>query len=464
MINKLLLSLFCISFTYANSTKITQTKDLSLTIYNNNLAMVNETRDINIKNNKKQELIYEGIASSVIFESIIPTFSKQTTLYSQNYKYDILSLNKLLQKNINKIVKYKVQTAQFKYKIKSAKLLSTNPIMLKNDKYIISNIDAKDIVFDKIPEDLLTIPSLVWEIKSKKGKQDIKLNYLTRGISWKSDYILNLDDKNSLSAWISIVNNSGAVYKNANIYCIAGDVKTVNKSNNYNTRAYSKMSLDSVASAKVSQKEFAGYHLYKIPFKQTLNNKQKKQIRFMNKKDINIKEYASITNNIYTYRFKNINNIKFNHKIDIQNKLSNNMGIPLPKGIIRVYKNDNEISHFIGQDNLKHTAINEKISLNIGKYFDITQKITQVKFHKTKHSVKSKYKRVIKNSSSKSQTIKILENNYSNNIKSIENKNNCKENCSIKKVGLNSYEYTIKLKPKSQYELETKYDIEYERY
>ena len=464
MKSKLLISLIFASSLFATTTKINKTKDLALTIYNNNLAMVNETRDINLKYSGKQELIYEGIASSVIFESIIPNFSKPTTLYSQNYKYDILSLNKLLQKSINQTIKYKIQIAPFKYKIKTAKLLSINPIIVKQDNQIISDIKAKDVIFDEIPVDLLTKPSLIWEIKSQKGIQSIKLNYLTSGISWKSDYILNIGDKNSISAWISIVNNSGANYKNANIYCIAGDVKTTNVKKYYPQRIYKNKSFAQLDSLKVSKKEFSGYHLYKIPFTQTLNNKQKKQINFINVDDIKINEFASISNNIYLHRFKIISNIKFNHNIEFENKLSNNMGLALPKGIIRVYKKDKEISHFIGQNEITHTPKNNTVSINIGKYFDISQKIIQIDYKRKKYNVASKYKRIIKNNSNKTKIIKIVENNYSNNIKKFENINNCKENCSMKKIGLSNYEYTIKLKANTQYDLITEYKIDYERY
>jgi len=458
MKTKIFLGLLCTSILFANTTKVTNTKELSLSIYNNNLAMINETRDVNIKSNKKQELIYEGIASSVIFESIIPTFSKPTTLYSQNYKYDILSLDKLLNKNINKTVKYKVQIAPYKYQIKKAKLLSTNPIILQTSNNIISNIKSSDIVFDTIPEDLLTLPSLIWETKGKQGKQEIKLNYLTHGISWKSDYVLNLDKTNTLTAWISITNNSGASYKNANIYCIAGDVKTSN--HKPVRRMYKKMMAMDASAPTITQKEFAGYHLYKIPFTQTLHDKQKKQISFLNIQDIKIDEYASISNSMYLYRFSSMNNQKFDHKISFKNKLSNNMGIPLPKGTIRVYKKDNDISHFIGQSNISHTPKNQTISLSVGKYFDITQKITQLEFSQTKSSVMSKYKRVIKNNSNKTQIIKIQESNYNNNIKSLKNINNCKENCSMKKTDLHSFEYTITLKPNTSYTLMTKYQID----
>ncbi len=463
MKNKIILTLLTTSILSANSTKINNTKDLSLSVYNSNLAMINETREFELKNNSKQDLIYEGIASSVIFESIIPNFSKPTILYSQNYKYDILTLDKLLSKNINKTIKYKVQVDNFKYKIKEAKLLAIDPIILQSQGQIISGINKTDIIFDKIPSDLLTKPSLIWETKSKKGKQDIKLNYLTTGISWKSDYILNINKENTLNGWISITNNSGATYKDANIYCIAGDINS--RSKNKPRMMYKNMvAMDSVATPIVRQKEFAGYHLYKIPFKQTIYNKQKKQINFLKVNNIKINEYASVSNNIYLHRFSSMNNQKFNHKIKIKNSLSNNMGIPLPKGTIRVYKKEKDISHFIGLDNINHTSKDGTIVLNIGKYFDITQEIKQINFNKTKTSLMSHYIRVVKNRSNQTQTIKVKETNYSNNIKRLENTNNCKENCSMKKIGINSFEYTIKLKPNTQYKLNTKYSVTYNRY
>lgn len=455
-----LLSLVLISNLYSqNTTKIQDISSLSLTIYNN-IAMVNEERNMYIKNDGKQKLIYEGIASSVIFESVIPYFSKNTQLYSQNYHYDILSLNKLLEKHINKKIVYKKQISEFKYKEETAILLAVNPILLKKGNRIISDVEKSDIIFSQIPKDLLTKPSLVWNTYSKKGKQKIKLNYLTNNISWKSDYILNLDDTNSLNAWITIKNNSGTQYKDANIYCIAGEVNTKKNTPRLNKRFAMTMMNDSM---EIKAKAFAGYHLYKIPFKETINNNEKKQINFISKKDIKTKSIAQSTNSIYFHRFQNILNQSFAHQIRLTNNKKDGLGIVLPKGVVRVYKEDENISHFIGMDNIKHTSLNEDIVLNIGKYSDIKQTITQEKYKKTKSYIYTQYSRLIENKTNKEQNIEIKENLYMNNIKSISNNNNCKNSCSFSKEGLNTYKYTIKLKANSTYKLNVDYKLKYDK-
>jgi len=453
--------LISIAFLYSNTTKINKVNDLSISIYNNDIAMINELRQMHLKQTGKQKLIYEGIASKVIHESIIPSFSKKTVLYSQNYHYDILSLDKLLQKSLNTMIIYKKQISDYKYEKQKAKLLALNPIMVRKDNKIISGIKKTDIIFSKIPEDLITKPSLIWNTNSLKGEQKININYLTRGISWKSDYILNIDKQNSLNGWISINNNSGASYKNANIYCIAGDIKT-------NTitpqRSYSKniLMLSESSSPRIKQRSFAGYHLYKIPFKETINNNEKKQINFINKKNIKISSIAKSQNSIYFHRFSKMKAKKFKHIIKLSNTKKDGLGLALPKGVIRVYKKDENISHFVGQDNIKHTSLGENISLYIGDFFDIRQDIVQMQEKRTKSFVQSKYKRDIQNKSKKIRIIEIIENNYSSNVKDIILKHNCKDNCTYTKEDLNTYKYKIRLSPNSKYELITNYKLIYQ--
>jgi len=445
-----------------NNTKIKDSQNLSLTIYNNNLAMVNEQRLVNIKEQGKQTLIYEGIPSSVIFESIIPSFEKKTLLYSQNYRYDILSLNKLLQKHINKEVQYKVYTSLFEYKKEKAILLSLNPILLKKNKEIIAGIKNSDIIFNAIPEDLITKPSLLWKTKSQKGLQKIQLNYLTKNISWRSDYILNLDDKNSLNAWITIKNNSGTSYKNADIYVIAGQVnqhiKRPQLQKNYEAKI---MRLSAAVHMDIKEKAFSGYHLYKIPFKEDIYNKEQKQINFINKKEVKVLKKASTNNAIYFHRFRSIKAQNLNQVLELTNSKEQGLGLPLPKGTIRVYKKDEELSHFIGESSISHTALDNKIVLTIGKYFDITQDIIQAEFKQTKRYVQSKYSRTIKNKSNKKRTIEIKEDYYSSNAQDIEVKHNCKNICSFKQEGISSFIYTIEMEKDSSYTLETKYELDY---
>jgi len=460
---KILLSVFLASTLFSQeTTTIQKSENLSLTIYNNNLAMINEERAVNIKNAGSQKLIYEGIPSSVIFESIIPYFSKPTTLYSQNYHYDILSLNKLLEKHINKEVIYKVYSDDYTYKREKAVLLSLNPILLQKNKEIISGIKATDIIFSKLPSDLITKPSLVWKTSSQKGSQKIKLNYLTRNISWKSDYILNFDETNSLNAWITIQNNSGTVYENANIYVIAGDVKTNSVINRKGMQRYEMAAMDTMSSSpQVAQKSFSGYHLYTIPFKETINNNEKKQINFINKSKVKVQSKATSNNGIYFHRFSKIKAQKFNHKVELNNTKEAGLGLALPTGTVRVYKKDEGISHFVGEDNIQHTSKNEEISLNIGKFFDITQDVTQLYNKKTKESVRTKYSRLIENKTNKPRLIEISEKVYSNNIKNIVTSNTCKNNCTFKKEDLNTYTYTISLEAQSQYKLVVDYELFY---
>lgn len=455
---------FALGSLWANTlTTIESSDNLALTIYNNNLAMVNEERSLDIKEAGENKLIYEGIPTSVIFESIIPSFSKPTTLYSQNYHYDVLSLNKLLEKHINKKVQYKEQIGEFKYQTKRGTLLSINPILIQHKGKIISSVNPQDIIFDSIPKNLITKPSLVWNTKASAGKQSIQLNYLTKNIAWKSDYVLNLDTTNTLNGWITITNNSGASYDHAKIYAIAGDVKTAQPELRHRAMQMKAVAYDSSSFETVTQKSFAGYHMYEIPFKESIKNKEKKQINFIQQENINVQTKAVNQNGIFFHRFSPIKMQKFNQQLTLKNSKKNGLGLPLPKGVIRVYKKEEGLSHFIGEDRINHTSKEEEIKLTIGKFFDISQEITQLEFEQSRSDVRSKYKRLIKNQTDKVQIVEITENSYSNNVKELNNNNNCKNSCQFTKEGLYSYKYTIKLPAKSSFELITDYELEYSR-
>ncbi len=448
------------SLLFSNTIKTSDSKELSLSIYNNNIAMVNDKRNITALNNSKHKLIYEDIPTSIIAQSIMPIFSKNAILYSQNYSDNLISLNKLLKKSINTMIIYKKQIAPFKFKKQKALLLSLDPIMIQLKDEIISDIKNEDIIFNK-NNNLLLKPRITWHVKLQKGNQDLNINYLTNNISWKSDYILNLDNTNTLNAWVSIKNDSGLSYKNANIYCIAGDVRK-NNNNIMQTRSYvRKAELQMSDFSNVKAKSFLAYSLYKMPFKINLNDKESKQINFINKKNIKVTSKASSENSIYFHNFSSIKSKKLTHKIYLNNTKTDGLGISMPKGTIRVYKNDGNISHFIGENIIKNSSIGKKISFDIGKFFDISEDIEQLEFKKTKQFIQSKYKRTITNNTNKTQIIQIKESYYSNNNKKITNSNNCKNNCEVISNGNSSYTYTIKLNASSKYELISDYKMTY---
>jgi hypothetical protein len=437
--------------------------DLKITIYNNDRAFVNERRTVEVEKGK-QKLVYEGVPSSVITQSVIPTFTNiNTTLYSQNFVYDLISLNSMLQNSIDKEVNYykNHHAKNDKRILQKGRLLAINPILIKNNNgQIISLNNSNQIVFSKVPKNMITKPSLVWNTDvNNSGKLDIDLKYLTKGISWKSDFVLNLSDASfDLNGWITINNNSGTSYKNADISVIAGDVNKVKEVIKYERMYKTNMMADSISSSpRVKQEAFSGYHLYKIPFKENINNKEQKQITFLENKDVKYKQYGVANNtNFGNYGTQKL---QFISTIEFKNSKENKMGIPLPSGIVRMYKKSSSgQTHFIGEEKLKNTAKNEIVKLKIGKLFDVVgdKKIIKYKNSKNYQTTTTQYK--IRNQGEKVTEIRIKESipRYGNNIKL---ESSCNYNCRVVKKDAFHREFIIKVKPNEEFVFTSTFEI-----
>lgn len=370
MLKKTILSTILTGVIMAENISISkENKELDLTIYNNNLAFVSELRTIQIPVGNSN-LIYEGISAKVIPESVISNLNGDITLYSQSYSYNLFDFDSILKKSIGEEVEYQIDQ-----KIRSGILLSQNPIMVKDNEKVFVLEKSSQIIFKKIPIDLKVEPSFNWKINSTKDTvKDISLKYLTNGLSWNSNYVASLEhNKLNLNGWITVNNDSGVTYNNANLTFLAGEVNQEKPQRIM--AAYQKAAVLELAdSTEVKEESFSGYHTYKIPFKETLKDKEKKQILFISKNNIPYKNYG------YALISPNSNHtgekeIKFNNMIEFSE-----LDISLPAGIIRTYKK-NSIGKdtFVGESRIQNTPKNEKIKMEIGKLFDITgrQKVVQ---------------------------------------------------------------------------------------
>lgn len=451
---------------FANTNVPSEGSNLNITIYNSDLAFINDKRSVDVQKGF-QKLVYEGIPNNVITESVIPSFSKiNTNLFSQNYVYNLISLDSMLNNSIDQEVEYynnhyMKEENPVLYK---GKLLSISPTMVQNNNTNkIETLNSQNqVIFNDIPKNMITKPSLVWNMQTEKeGNLDIDLKYLTRGISWNSDYVLNLNDKSlDLNGWITIKNNSGVGYDNATITCLAGEVNR-----NHNLRRDTMMKNmgmeDAVFSGapEVKQEAFSDYHIYKIPFKEDIKNKENKQIAFINKSNIIYKQYGMAFNNY----FENYGEQKlsFTNTIEFKNSDKNNLGIPLPTGNIRMYKKDSKGKvHFIGEDRIGNIPKEEDIKLNIGEMFDVVgdKKIVKYKADRYIREVKTKYS--VRNRGEDSVIVKINE-NIPTYGREIFVESSCNDICSIEKKNAFVREFTIKLKPEQEYEFTSEFEVNF---
>ena len=388
----------------------------SVTIYNDNFALVKDTREINVKSGQ-QTIEIDDVSAKIDPTSVLPKFlsdSDKITILEQNYDFDLVNSSKLLQKYIgNDITVERYLPNSQKEKI-SGKLLSVQGgtiIKTNNDKIVIN--PEGEISLPKMPEGLMLKPTLSWLINSKvSGKKNLELTYKTTGFSWVADYVavLDKDDKKiDLNAWVTINNTSGATYKDAKLKLVAGDVNTVKEYGRSNRvmLAAKSAAMDAVAeeAAGFQEQSFFEYHIYKLQRKANLKDNEKKQIEFTAAQNIPVEKK-------YTYESSKNNKVEISLKF--KNNKASNLGIPLPKGKVRVFKSDGDSIEFVGEDQIDHTPENKDMKLTIGNAFDVTaeRKRTSSSSNNSAKQSEESYEITLKNAKAEGVKVDVIEKFY----------------------------------------------------
>jgi len=367
---------------------------VAVTIYNVNLGLVKDKREITLPIGLG-ELRFMDVASKIIPTSVhIKSLadSESLRILEQNYEYDLLNPRKLLDKYVGKEVKlYYKNPYTEREEIVTATLLSNNggPIFKIGDEITFGHPGR--IIFPGVPENLISKPTLVWLIENHLSKnQRVEASYLTNGINWRSDYVVTLndrDDEAELSGWVSIDNKSGTIYKGAKLKLVAGDVNRVKDEYEYRDKML-RYALAEAPKAKEQFKEdeFFEYHIYTLQRPTTIKQNQTKQISLVNAENIPVKKELRYYGARYYYYNQHgdvVTNQKIGVFVEIANKKKHNLGIPLPKGTIRVYKHDKEGSlQFIGEDSIDHTPKDEKVRIKLGDAFDVVGSRKQTNWKK----------------------------------------------------------------------------------
>jgi hypothetical protein len=369
-----------VSFAAPLTSTLKDQQDVSVTIYNSNLGLVKDTRTVDLKPGVL-ELMFMDVAAkidptTVHIKSLVNGSS--LNVLEQNYEYDLLSPQKLLEKFVGQ----KVQLATInpetkKEEIVEATLLSTQGgnIFEINGKIHIGHYGR--ILLSKIPENLIPQPTLVWMLENKLSRpQKLEASYLTSGINWKADYVATLnssDTRTDLTGWVTIDNRSGATYQNTLLKLVAGDVHRVQPEMRMD---YARpMAAAKEATPQFKEESFFEYHLYTLDRRTTIKNNQTKQMTLLDSNQVPVKKLFIFTGypQYYFYRHdQRSNKQKVGVFLELENTKKNNLGIPLPKGTIRVYKEDKDRSlQFIGEDRIDHTPKDEKFKIKIGEAFDV---------------------------------------------------------------------------------------------
>ena len=351
---------------------------IELTVYNTNMALVKDTRPLVLRKGVNQ-VRFEDVAAAinpttVHFKSV--SHPGACVIREQNYQYDLVSRAKLLEKYLGKQITIKEEHEDGKETVTRGTLLSARDGMVVQaaGKLLLTTPDRVEL--PSLPEGLITRPTLDWMVESKRGgRHQVEVSYITRAIQWGCDYVAVAsagDDKLDINGWVTINNTSGAAYPDAKLKLMAGDVRV----SPMGTFRGDRGPVGPAGPAgprgerQFQEKAFFEYHMYSLNRKATVADKETKQIELLTASDIPVAKRYFFEGQ--TQRRDSLGRSKAQVKLEFKNSKANHLGMPLPKGTVRVYKADEDKSlQFIGEDGIDHTPKDEIMRLYVGDAFDI---------------------------------------------------------------------------------------------
>ncbi|UCF79596.1 MAG: DUF4139 domain-containing protein [Candidatus Eiseniibacteriota bacterium] len=344
---------------------------VAVTVYNENIALVKELREMSFSKGES-EVEFTGVPSRIDPTSVhfvSKTAPDAVAILEQNYEYDLVSATKLLEKYVDsRITVFSEDEKMFEGLLLSydAQNLVLAPEGKGGPVTVVSREEVRHVVFPTLPRGLITRPTLVWKLLCEKaGEHQAEVSYLTDGMNWHAEYVAVSgagDDVLGIAGWVSVDNRSGATYEDAKLKLVAGAVHRVQEKRRPPLLVEAEMPL--AAAAAMEERAFFEYHLYSLERPTTLKNNEVKQVSLFPEAQVKTKK-------VFTYdgaRYPKDVRIT----LEFKNTEAEGLGVPLPKGVVRVYKEDIDKSlEFIGEDAIEHTPKGEKVRIYVGNAFDI---------------------------------------------------------------------------------------------
>ena len=286
-------------------------KDLAVTVYNSNVALVRDVRKVRFPAGTI-DLRFMDIAAQVnpaTVHIVSLTAPKDLTVLEQNYEYDLLSPQKLLQKYVGReltLVRMVTENNSTKEVPVKATLLAYNegPVWKVGDQ-IITGMGADRYVFPDLPENLYSKPTLVWLLDNRKaGEQNVEASYLTNEVNWNADYVLTVgpDQKAAdLNGWVTLVNHSGTAFRNAQLQLVAGELHRVYE-RVARPMAAMAMKAEVAGAAQFAQEPISEYHLYTLDRRTNIQNNESKQISLLAATGLSIQKIFQVDGQQYYYQ------------------------------------------------------------------------------------------------------------------------------------------------------------------
>ena len=418
-------------------------KPTEVTVYNGGFAFVKEVRDFDFKAGE-QNVDVTDVASQIEPNSVgirSLTDPGSITVLEQNYEYDLISPQAILAKSVGKHIRF-IRTLGDKKDVLSGVLLSAptsvvntgggmgggemaynGMVVRTDDGHIVLN-PVGEVEVETVPEGLISQPTLSWMVDADKaGPNQVELSYLTDGMDWNADYVLTLDGEKAadLLGWVTIKNQSGKTYKDARLKLLAGDVFRAQQNQSRMMPMGGGGFGGGAPAPQFQQQSLFEYHLYTLQRPATIKDNETKQlslleahgIHFVRKLVVDAMEdywgYTPAEGQVGT------GDIKPQVRVEFVNAEANRLGIPLPKGTVKVYQRDDSGSmQMLGEASIDHTPKDETVSLPIGRSFDVRATRTRTDFKLLAPNVSEEsFKVEVRNRGDKPETVYVLERHWS---------------------------------------------------
>ncbi len=370
----------------ANGTTLDDQVDLALTIYNSNIALVRDVRQLSLPSGIF-DLRFMDIAATVNPATVhFRSMSEpgRVGVLEQNYQFDLLEPNKLLQKYVGReltLIRARQENGTTRYdEVKATLLAFNNGPVWKIGNEIVTGMYADHYKFPELPENLHSRPTLVWMLENRgAAKQKVEASYLAGNLNWNADYVLTVsrDDKLSdLDGWVTVTNTSGTTYKNSRLQLVAGDLHRIQQGYTQNDMAMKAAAMEMARAPQMAQESFSEYHLYTLGRRTTIANNETKQISLLTGTGVPIEKVFVVDGQEFYYHNQQSPGSPIKDKVKVYYKFKNDeksgLGMPMPMGNVRVYQQDSKGGVlFVGEDRIDHTPKDETLTLQIGTAFDI---------------------------------------------------------------------------------------------
>ena len=350
--------------------------DVAVTIYNNNLALVQDTRQLDLAAGRSRRE-FPDVSAQIRPETVTLT-GEDVGIVEQNFDFDLLSPQALMQKAVGEtITLVRTNPASGAETRERARVLAANGgvVLQIGDRIEVLRDDGLPVrvIFDRVPENLRARPTLSVTVQSERGgRRPVTLTYLTPGLAWQADYVALFDEsagRMDVQGWITLTNNSGTEYRNADTMLVAG---AVGQTQDEYGRPYTPPQRGGIRQpgTETSGRERLGdFYLYPLPERTTIANRQTKQVSFLD---------VQGTPATRAYEFRNPwlgtqdQAQSANTVLRFSSSREQGLGDALPAGTVRVYQRDARGNpQFVGENAIGHTPMGSDLGLVTGQAFDV---------------------------------------------------------------------------------------------